>query len=424
VRRMFALGLAVAALASCAGARGPGEGGTALAAPRVLLISLDGFRWDYVDRPGAVRLRALAARGVRAERLVPSFPSKTFPNHYTIVTGLAPGRHGIVANAMRDSVLGGFRQSDASAQQDARWWGGEPIWISAERQGRRAATLFWPGSEAPIGGWRPTWWSRYDHDLPRADRVRRVLEWLALPADSAPAFIALYMADLDDAGHGFGPRSWQVDSAIVKVDSAVGAIVDGIARLGLRDVVNILIVADHGMVETRIDRTIALDDYIDLATIEVVDWTPVAAIQPRDGDAERVYRALHGQHPELTVYRKGELPARWEFNDHPRITPIVAVASEGWTITSRAQLARQRAAPGFDPAHVGGAHGYDPALTSMGAVFIAAGPGLAQGVTIAPLRNVHLHALMAHLLGMRPATQDGSLDSVRAALRTPGASSP
>lgn len=414
---LWSLALAAVLAAACAGAPRAREASVASGQQRVLLISLDGFRWDYLDRPGAVRLRELAARGVRAERLVPSFPSKTFPNHYTIVTGLPPGRHGVVANYMTDSVLGDFRTSDAAAQQDPRWWGGEPIWVTAERQGRRAASLFWPGSEAPVGGWRPTWWTRYDHDLPRDVRVRRVLDWLALPPDSAPAFIALYMADLDDAGHGFGPRSPQVDSAVVKVDSVIGALVDGIARLGLRDVVNILIVADHGMAESHIDRTIVLDDYIDLATIDVVDWTPVAAIVPRDGDAERVHRALAGKHPELIVYRKGELPARWEFNEHPRITPIVAVASEGWSIVSRAQLVRRRAAPGWEDRVIGGAHGYDPALVSMGAIFVAAGPGIARGVVIPPLRNVHVYPLMAHLLGVRPAVQAGSIDSVRAVLR-------
>ena len=395
---------------------------------RVLLVSLDGFRWDYVDRPEAVRLRELAARGVRAERLIPVFPSKTFPNHYSIVTGLTPARHGIVANTMKDPVLGTFRLSDPAAQAEPRWWGGEPIWVTAEKQGRRAAALFWPGSEARIQGVQPTWWSRYEHDLPNAERIRRVLDWLALPADSGPALIAMYFPDVDDAGHASGPDSPAVGIAIARVDSAVGALVDGIARLGLTDVVNVIVVSDHGMVATSPDRVIVLDDYVDLTTVDVVDWTPVAMIAPRAGDEERVYAALHGKHPRLQVFRKGELPARWEFNDksNPRITPIVAVADEGWTIASRAQVERWRAASWTG----GGAHGYAPELVTMGATFIATGPGIARGSVVAPFRNIHLYALMARLLGLQTADTQGSVDSVRAVLRetgrarTPGASSP
>ena len=402
------LALPILAAAACRAERAPPD-----QTPRVLLVSLDGFRWDYLDRAPAKRLRELAQRGVRAERMIPVFPSKTFPNHYSIVTGLTPDEHGIVANVMRDPELGLFRTSDSLAQQDSRWWAGEPIWVTAEKQGRRAAAYFWPGSEAVIDGVRSTWWTRYDHGRPNATRVRQVLEWLALPPDSAPAFIALYLSDTDDAGHRFGPTASQTDSAIARVDSAVGALVDGIARLGLTSVVNVLIVADHGMVETSADRAIVLDDYIDLKRVEVVDWTPVAAIAPRAGEEERVYRALAGKHPLLQVYRKGELPARWHFHAHPRITPIVAVADEGWTITSRAQVAQWR-----EEGWTGGAtHGYDPALVSMGAVFVAAGPGIARGKQIPAFRNVHLYALMAHLLALQPAPTAGSLDSVRAILR-------
>jgi predicted AlkP superfamily pyrophosphatase or phosphodiesterase len=382
-------------------------------AQRVLLISLDGFRWDYVDRAPAVRLRRLAARGVRADRLIPAFSSKTFPNHYTLVTGLTPEEHGIVANVMRDPELGLFRTSDVQAQRDPRWWGGEPIWVTAEKQGRRAGSFFWPGSETRIDGVGPTWYKRYQHDLPHRDRIDGVLEWLALPPDSAPAVITLYFSDTDDAGHRFGPEATETDSAIARVDRAIGALADGIARLGLTDVVNIIVVADHGMTPVSGARTILLDDYLDLSTVEIVDWTPVAAIAPRAGDEERVYQALRGKHPNLQVYRKGEVPARWHFNAHPRITPIVAVADEGWTITTRATLAQATAAGRTG----GGAHGYDPDLRSMGAVFIAAGPGIAEGRRVPAFRNIHVYSLMAHLLGLVPTPTSGSLDSVRTVLR-------
>lgn len=417
-RRTWIVALALGIAGSIAACRPTSPPESAAPPPRltrsVVLISLDGFRADYMTRPAAAHLRAIAARGVRAERMIPVFPSKTFPNHYSIVTGLTADQHGIVANAMRDSVLGSFTLRDTIAQSEPRWWGGEPIWVTAERQGVHAAAVSWPGSEAPIKGVRPTWWQRYWHEEPAASKINKVLRLLQLPPDSAPGIITLYFHDVDTDSHEYGPDAPETDAAIARVDSAVGAIDNGIARLGLRDQVTLIVVSDHGMTQVSGDRLIVLDDYIDLTTIDVIDWTPVGAVVPRDGNVERVYQALHGTHPHLQVYRKGEVPARWHFNDNPRITPIVLVADEGWTITSR-DFQQRRAARGVT--RWGGAHGYDPALPSMGALFIAAGPGIAVGKVVPPFRNVHVYSLLARLLGLTPAQTSGSLDSIRTVLR-------
>ncbi len=384
------------------------------AAPqRVILISFDGFRWDYIDRPVAVRLRELASRGVRAERMIPVFPSKTFPNHYSIVTGLTAEHHGIVANAFRDSVLGTFTLRDTVAQGESRWWGGEPIWVTAEKQGQRAGVVGWPGSEAAIGGVRPSWWQRYWHDQPHEEKVQTLLDWLSLPADSAPSLMIAYFHDVDGAGHRYDPSAPEVDSAIALVDRSLGALMDGIAARGMQDAVNIIIVSDHGMTAVSPERVIVLDDYIALNDVDVVDWTPVAAIAPKPGAMERVYAQLKDAHPQMAVYRKGEVPARYHFNAHPRITEIVAVAAEGWTIASRAQVTRWAETNWRG----GGTHGFDPELVSMGATFVAAGPGIAEGRVLPAFRNVHVYSLMAHLLRLTPARTDGSLDSLRSALR-------
>jgi predicted AlkP superfamily pyrophosphatase or phosphodiesterase len=271
----------------------------------------------------------------------------------------------------------------------------------------------WPGSEAPIGGARQSWWNRYDHDRPHAEIVGQVLEWLALPTDSAPALITAYFHDVDGAGHGFGPAAAETDAAIAKVDSAVGALVDGVEALGLTHVVNFIIVSDHGMTATSIDRVIVLEELADLTNVAVVDRNPIAAIAPQPADVERVYAALRGAHPNLRIYRKGDLPAAWHFNDHPRITPIVAVADEGWSIATRGQVDRWRQ----DGWAQGGTHGYPPELVSMGALFLAAGPGIAEGRVVPPFQNIHVYPLMARLLSLRPAQTSGSLDSVRAVLR-------
>jgi len=379
-------------------------------ARHLLLISFDGFRADYIGRPAAKRLRELAARGVRAERLRPAFPTKTYPNHYTIVTGLYPAHHGIVANTIWDSSLGGFDMRDDPAVRDARWWWGEPIWVTAEKQGMRAASYFWPGSDAAIDGVRPHWYYQWDARVSRAERVRKVLEWLAMPADSAPRMITTYFAETDGAGHNYGPGAPQVDSAIAQVDSVLGALVDGIARLGLTDAVDLMVVSDHGMAPARGANAIALDDFVSLDSLRVVDWTPVTAIIPKAGAEAYVYDRLHGAHPKFDVWRKAELPPRFHY-DGARIAPIIGLAAEGWIVSSRARLAKS------PPRVNGGEHGYDNDLPSMQALFVAAGPSFRRGSTVTSLDIIHLYPLMAQILGLRPAKTDGSLDSVRALLR-------
>jgi predicted AlkP superfamily pyrophosphatase or phosphodiesterase len=407
VRALVVAGLL--GLAACGGT--PRTPLTPVAVQPVVLISLDGFRWDYLDRPEAARLRELAARGVRAERLVPSFPSKTFPNHYTLVTGLYPEHHGIAANVMLDSTLGRFQTGNHPSVRDARWFGGEPIWVTAKKQGVRTATYFWPGSEAPIGGIYPHWYYRFDAVTARDTRVRRVLEWLAMPDSSRPRLVAVYFSDVDTDGHTHGPDSPEVNAAIARVDSAVGAIIDGIAQQGKTSQVNVVVVADHGMAAVSADRVIALDDYVAMDSLAVADWTPVATIIPKPGREAYVYRALRGANAHLQVYRKGELPPHLHYNSGARVTPIVAIADEGWSIGTRAMLATMKRGV------ITGAHGYDNTLPSMGALFVAAGPSFRRGVTVPAFTNVHVYPLLAQLLRLTPAITDGSLDSVRALLR-------
>lgn len=342
--------------------------------------------------------------------MVPSFPTKTFPNHYSIATGLLPAHHGIVANTMVDSVLGRFTTADTIVNRKPGWWLGEPIWITAERQGRRAATMFWVGSEVAYAGRRPTFWRSFDAYLPSQDRVDQVLAWLALPDSTRPALVTLYLNRVDVMGHRFGPDHPAVDSAIAVVDSAVGRVLDGIDRLGLATRTDVIVVSDHGMTGISPERIVFLDDYVRLDPAEVVDLAPVTALDPAPGRLDSVYRALVGAHPHLRVYRRDETPDRYRFRTSPRITPLVAVADDGWTLALRS-LWKQR------PFTDRGNHGYDNALTSMSAVFLAAGPDFKSGATIAPFQNIHVYSLVAHLLGIRPAPNDGTLDSLAAALR-------
>src|SRR5688572_11216408 len=268
----------------------------------VILISFDGFRWDYETKAPAPNLRSLAARGVRAESLIPSFPTKTFPNHYTIVTGLAPEHHGIVANDIRDVATGRtFSMSKASEVRDPMWWGGEPLWVTAERAGRRAGTMFWPGSEAAIGGVRPSQWRPYLESMSGAARVDQVLAWLDLPAVRRPSLFTLYFEDADSAGHANGPDSDAVRRAIGHVDGYVARLVSGLERRGLATRSNIVVVSDHGMAATVPTQIIELDDYISLADVEVIDINPTLGLFPAAGKADAVYRALTAAHPHLHV---------------------------------------------------------------------------------------------------------------------------
>ncbi len=375
-----------------------------------VLISLDGFRADYITRPYAKRLRELAARGTRLERMIPAFPSKTFPNHHTVVTGLYPEHHGIIANTMNDSVIGKtFTISDSMVARDTRWWGGEPIWNTAERQGVKTAAMFWPGSDYEIQGRRPSWYTPFNNKYPNRDRIAKVLEWLSMPVGQGPRFVTLYYSTTDDAGHDFGPMHIKTDSAIARVDTLVGELLDGIAARGLTDRTNIIIVSDHGMTEVDTSRQVFLDDYINVDDADVVDWSPVVAITPKPGKFDAVYAGLK-RAPHVQVYHKDSVPERFHYRSHPRITPIVLIADEGWSPTTRWRAANRK------PIH-GGTHGFDNQLPSMGALFLAAGPDIAQGQVLKPVQNIHVYELLAKLLGVKPAPNDGSPDSLRAVLR-------
>ena len=383
--------------------------------PIVVLVSIDGWRHDYYDRFHPPNLTRLAGRGVRAEGLIPQFPSKTFPNHYTIVTGLRIANHGIVSNNMLAPDLPGrFTMSNRDVTMDPRWWGGEPLWNTVERQGKVAAAMFWPGSEAPINGHQPTFWKKFDDNLPIDKRVGQILEWLALPEGKRPSFLTLYFSNVDNAGHRFGPDSDQVRQAALLVDASLGELVTGIEALGLSGRTNYVVVSDHGMAALDPARAIVLDDYIDVSSVDVIDWSPVLGVYPKDGDTERVYRALKGKHPSLAVYRRNEIPAAYGLAGHPRVAPVVGIADEGWTVTSRDEAAKWTGHVREAPA---GNHGYDPRLKSMQGLFVAAGPRVRPAGTVKPFENIHIYDFMCALLGIEPAKNDGDPKVTRALLR-------
>jgi predicted AlkP superfamily pyrophosphatase or phosphodiesterase len=369
--------------------------------PILLLVSFDGWRADYSSRLKTPNLDALARQGVRAEWLIPVFPTKTFPNHYSIVTGLYPEHHGIVSNVIDDPAIGQRFTLSAPTALDPRWWSGEPLWNTAGRQGLKTASMFWPGSEVPIGGGHPTYWLPYNEAMPNDERVKQVLDWLALPEGERPSFITLYFSDVDTAGHRYGPESPQVAAAVAGLDGLLGDVLAGIDRLGLRARTTIAVVSDHGMAQLDESRLIFIDDDLDLSQVDIVEWSPLLAMRPRAGNDDVVYAALAGKHPSLHVYRRGEMPERLHYRDNPRIPPILGLADEGWTVTSHAQFERNHGVA------TGGTHGYDPANASMRALLVAAGPRLRRDAVVPAFENVHLYEFFCNVLGIAPSPNDG-----------------
>jgi len=375
-----------------------------------VLVSFDGFRWDYAARTETPSLDRLAAAGVRADRLVPVFPSKTFPAHYSLATGLYPGHHGILSNNLRDPRWSEeFHLARREEVENARWWGGEPVWVTAARQGVQSGVYFWPGSEAPVGGERPRWWFRYDGAVSWDARIDAALGWLALPAGERPGFVALYFEEPNDAGHEFGPDAPQVVDAVRRVDAALGRLLDGLSSRGIE--ANVVVVSDHGMTAVDERRVIVLDDHVRLFADEVFETGAIGQIYPRPGREATIFAALEHAHPQLAVYRRGAVPARLHLFDHPRTPPILLMPAPGWQVQTRERLASN------EGLRVRGDHGNDPSSPEMHGIFYAAGPDLAQGVRLESVEQVDLYALLCRLLGIEPAPNDGSWTRIAGALR-------
>jgi predicted AlkP superfamily pyrophosphatase or phosphodiesterase len=378
----------------------------------VVLVSLDGFRWDYTRRDGATHLLALGKQGVWApDGMLPSFPSLTFPNHFSIVTGLYPEHHGLVANGFYDQTKQArYAISDPAAVTDGSWYSGVPLWSLAESQGMRSACFFWPGSEAKIAGFRPTYYLRFDNKIDDNARIDQVLDWLRLPPADRPHFITLYYSEPDHEGHEFGPDAPETRAAVVKVDKLIGKLKEGLDATGLP--INLVVVSDHGMAKVQ-GGWINLDQFADLAGFETVG--PLL-YGKSDEDAARVYNQLKKASSQFVVYRRKDVPAELNYRENPREGDPVVLATGPFLIRAHAPPAGKTDGP--QPI---GMHGYDPRkLPEMKASFFAAGPDILTGHTVRPFENVNLYPWLAHLLGLNPPKSDGSLNVLAGTLRDGG----
>jgi alkaline phosphatase D len=386
-----------------------------LSKPYVILVSLDGFRYDYAKRYHAEHLLALAAEGASApEGMLPSYPSITFPNHYTIVTGLYPEHHGIVANSFYDPARKEtYNYHDGKSVGDGTWYGGTPLWVLAEQQGMRSSSFFWVGSEAAIQGVRPTYYLTFDASFPNHKRVEQVLAWLHLPPEQRPHMITLYFSDTDTAGHRYGPDSPQVADAVHELDGEIGKLVDGIKQSKLA--LDLIVLADHGMAEVK-GAPLHLDQY----GLNPAYFAPIVGLElyaKSDEDAQKAYQAMRGKSDKFAVYRRAEVPAYLHFESSPREGDPVVVPNGPYFITASADLNGAEHPPV-------GAHGYDATrMPEMKAFFVAAGPDIGHGVALDPFENVNVYPLVAKILGLditklKTGPVDGKLSVLEGILRT------
>ncbi|HEX7493226.1 MAG TPA: ectonucleotide pyrophosphatase/phosphodiesterase, partial [Bacteroidales bacterium] len=348
----------------------------------VLLVSLDGFRWDYSKLYSTPNLNKLAKDGVNAERMYSSFPTVTFPNHYSIATGLYPDHHGLINNSFPAPDLGLFyRMGDRNAVENPAFYGGEPVWVTAEKQGVKSASFFWVGSEAPVEGIQPAYWKKYDETVTYEARIDTVIKWLGYPISKRPELVTLYFDEPDATSHIFGPVSPQTGKIVERLDSLIGVLRTKLSKLPEAKRINLILLSDHGMSAVSPDRYINIKSIVPNRMIASISGgNPVYLINPSEGKKDSVLYLLN-KAKGLKAWSKSELPPKWHYGTNPRIPEIVIVADSSWSIGTRTDGSSVR----------GGAHGYDNSNSDMFSIFYAAGPSLKKNYKFKELNNVDIY---------------------------------
>ena len=367
--------------------------------PYLLLVSIDGFRWDYMSKYSTPNMDRIAANGSVAERLLPVFPTLTFPNHYSIATGLYPQHHGIVANDFPDPDRDTwYSLKNREAVQDQRFYGGEPIWVTAEKQGMVAAAYFFVGTEAPVMGVPPTHWRDFDNDIPGEQRVDQVLSWLAEPAEKRPHIYTLYFEDIDDHSHWYGPESTENIEAIGRVDAYLGRLLDGVQKLPYADQVNIILVSDHGQTGyLEWPQPLVLEDYVDLKGTSIIEGGSYLFVHFDEDDparAQAMVDTVNSHWAHGRAYLPSTMPVQWHVGDNPRFPDVALIPETGYAVMSGSEKHHKVTA---------GDHGWSPGSPEMHGFFVASGPNIKPGVTLGPVRNIDVYPLMTSILGLKGA---------------------
>ena len=370
----------------------------------VILVSLDGFRWDYNKIYNTPNLNKMASAGVKAERLIPSFPTKTFPNHYTIATGLYPDHHGLIDNSFQANDLGlFFRMGDRAAVENPAFYGGEPVWVTAEKQGVRAASFFWVGSEAI----HPAYWKKYDATVTYEARIDSVIKWLGYPEDKRPEFITLYFDEPDLTSHDFGPVSAETGKIVFRLDSLIGVIRMKLSALPYAKKINMIVLSDHGMGPISPDKYVNLKKVVpDRMISSISGGNPVYLIKPAEGKRDSILYLL-SYVKGLRAWKKSDVPARLHYGTNERIPEIVVAADSSWSIGTKQSTSSIK----------GGAHGYDNSDSDMFAIFYAVGPSFKRNYKFKELNNVDIYNLICKILDIKPAKNDGNPAHIKRVLR-------
>jgi predicted AlkP superfamily pyrophosphatase or phosphodiesterase len=377
--------------------------------PYLVLVSLDGFRWDFQNLHDTPALDRITDAGVHAERMIPVFPTLTFPNHYSIATGLYPAGHRLIGNTFPNADLSEwYSLRRREAVQDGKWYGGEPVWVAAEKAGMVTAAYYFVGTEADIQGVPMTYWHQFDASVPGMARVQQVLDWLSMPGERRPHFITLYFEDVDTMTHGYGPGSTQSIAAVERVDGYLGTLLDGIEALPIADDVYLLVVSDHGLIGKRIDDTIFVIDAIaDLEGLSVIDHGAAAFIYFPAPDRQRaieIRNAINAGWDHGKAMLREEAPAAWRVTEEAGFAEIIVQADAGYLVYSTEARVQRRSK---------GDHGWAPEDEGMHAFFAASGPRLPAGDTLGPIRSVDVYPLMMEILGLPVNTPiDGDPDKL------------
>ena len=375
--------------------------------PYLVVLSMDGFRWDYTDYARTPNFDKIEKLGVKAKSMIPSFPTKTFPNHYTMATGLYPDNHGIVLNSFYDPEKNRhYKVSDRDAVEDGSFYGGEPIWVTAEKQGVKSASLFWVGSEAEIKGYTPSIWKQYEHKMPYGNRVDTVISWLQLPEPKRPHLIMWYFDEPDSEGHHSGPGGQKTFETVEYLDSLLGVFLNKLEQLPIAGQVNFIVTSDHGMCATSNDRAVMLNEYIDSEWVEEIQgnspvWTVKAKVGFESQLAESLWNIEH-----ISVWPSGQVPDRLHYGHNPRTLDFVVVADSAWSVFYNST-----------GLYFGGAHGYDNRNTDMHTIFYGTGPAFRNNYSQPTFTNVSLYPLMCEILELEAAPNDGRLEDIEGMLK-------
>ncbi|MFA7289506.1 MAG: ectonucleotide pyrophosphatase/phosphodiesterase [Melioribacteraceae bacterium] len=384
---------------------------SAASKPYLILVSFDAFRWDYLNRGITPNLNKLASEGVGTLSLEPCFPSKTFPNHISIITGMYPQNHGIIHNTIYNRFTDKtYKMSDSNEVRDPRWYLGEPFWETAERQGITTASYFWPGSEIELPFRRPTYFMPYDHFCPEDKKIEGIINWLKLPENERPHFITLYFHETDDDGHNFGPDSPKTNKAIAKLDSIAGLLLDSLRTLSIKDSINIVFLSDHGMTNISKDKQINVGKIIKGLNAKLYDSGPVMMVSPSGSSIDSLYNRLKLNENNYKVYKRSEVPEYFHFSENPFIGEIVIVADMGWTLIQNDKKQYYSDSQGN--------HGYDNHHLDMHGFFIANGPAFKSNYQTGTILNIDIYPMLCKIFNIFPRSNiDGNLERIEYILK-------